>query len=63
MNTDDFIGMGKRRAQNEAESRNLIFRLVSVDGEKVLGYPDDTGRSDRVCVEITADKVSKATIC
>lgn len=63
MDTQAFIGMGKRRAQNEAEARNLIFRLVSVDGEKVLGYPEDDPREDRVCVEIENDKVSKATIC
>lgn len=63
MDTQAFVGMGKRRAQNEAESRNLIFRLVSVDGEKILGYPEDDPRDDRVCVEIENDKVCKATIC
>ena len=61
MNVSDLIGLGKRSAQNQAEHKNLIFRLVSVDGEKVLGYPEDT-RDDRVCVEIVNEKVVKAVI-
>ena len=62
MNTDVFIGMGKRRAQNEAETRSLVFHLVSVDGTTILGYPAGAAREDRVLVEIVNDKVSKAVL-
>ena len=58
---DDFVGMGKRPAQNKAESLNLIFRLIRVDGETFLPYPDDV-RSDRICVEIDNGQVSRAEI-
>jgi len=58
---NEFVGMGKRPAQNLAESKGYIFRLVSVDGEQVLGYPEDQ-RDDRVCVEVVATKVVKAVI-
>lgn len=61
MDTSAFIGLGKRPAQNLCESRNLIFHLVSVDGEEFLGYPKDQ-RTDRVCCEIVDDKVSSAVI-
>jgi hypothetical protein len=55
------IGMGKRQSQNKAESMNLIYRLIRVDGETIQSYPDDV-RDDRVCVEIDGGKVTKATI-
>lgn len=58
---NDFLGMTKKAAQNAAEAKNMIFRLVSVDGEKYLGYPDDR-RSDRVCVEVTDGKVTSAVV-
>ena len=57
----DFIGMTKKRAQDVAELKNLIFRLISIDGDPFLAYPEDE-RTDRVCVEIENGKVSKATI-
>lgn len=57
----EFVGMGKRPAQNKAEARGLIFRLVSVDGEQILGYPEDS-RDDRVCVEVEGTKVVKAVM-
>jgi len=57
----DFIGMTKKRAQDVAELENLIFRLISIDGDPFLSYPEDE-RTDRVCVEIEDGKVSKATI-
>lgn len=57
----DYIGQTKKGAQNKAEAENLIFRLISVDGEQYLPYPDDA-RTDRICVEVTNGKVSKATI-
>ena len=59
MNVEDFIGLGKKSAQNLAENNNLIFRLISVDGENYLGYPEDN-REDRVCVELISNKVVKA---
>lgn len=61
MDVTSYIGMQKRAAQNHAERMNLIFRAVTVDGEPLLGLPQDI-REDRVCVEIVADKVSKAWI-
>jgi hypothetical protein len=61
MNTELFIGLSKKGAQDLAEAKGLIFRLVSIDNEAYLGYPEDT-RTDRVCCEITSSKVSKATI-
>lgn len=56
----EFVGMTKKRAQDLAEFKNLIFRLISVDGDPFLAYPEDE-RTDRVCVEIENGKVSKAT--
>ena len=46
---DQMKGMEKRAAQNFAERKNLIFRLVSVNGETFLGKPEDV-RTDRDCV-------------
>lgn len=61
MDATNFMGLGKKDAQNLADVNNLIFRLVSVDGEKKLGYPDDE-RTDRVCVELVSGKVASAKI-
>lgn len=61
MNTTEFIGLEKRQSQNLAEKKNLIYRLVSVDGEKFLGYPEDT-REDRICCEVERNLVVKAVI-
>jgi hypothetical protein len=60
-NAEDFNDLSKKSAQDLAEKRNLIFRLVSVDGEKKLGYPEDN-RTDRICVELEKGKVTKASI-
>jgi len=60
MNKEDFIGLTKKGAQNLAEAKNLIFRLVSVDGENYLGLPEDT-ISDRVCVILENGKVKDVT--
>lgn len=62
MKSEEFLGLTKKEAQNKAEARNLIFRLISIDGDKYFGYPEDGDRTDRVCVEITSGKVSKASI-
>ena len=59
MEAKEFIGLSKKRAQNVAEERNLIFRLIRNDTEQFFAYPDDK-RTDRVCVEIDNGKVSKA---
>jgi len=61
MIADDFIGLGKKKAQDVAEYNSLIFRLVSVDGEEMLGYPTDTN-AERICVEIESGKVVRASI-
>jgi len=58
----ELIGKTKKGAQDIVEAKNMIFRLVSIDGERFLGYPEDDTRKDRVCVEITNGKVSKSTI-
>jgi hypothetical protein len=61
MQAEEFIGKSKFMAQNLAESKNMIFRLISIDGEPYLSYPEDI-RDDRVCVELVAGKIVKATI-
>ena len=38
MHAQSFVGMSKKEAQDLAEKSNMIFRLVSVDGENRLGY-------------------------
>lgn len=58
---NDFIGLTKKQAQNKAEGKNFIFRLIRIDNESYLPYPDDT-RNDRLCIEIDAGIVSKATL-
>lgn len=61
MKADEFLGMSKKRAQDLAEAKNLVFRLISVDGEPFFPYPDDK-RDDRICVEIVNGQISKASI-
>jgi hypothetical protein len=56
-----FLGMTKRQAQDKAEGKNLIFRLIRIDAEKFMDYPEDK-RDDRLCVEIDNGAVTKATI-
>lgn len=58
---EDYVGMTKKGAQNKAEAENLVFRLVSVDGETFLGLPEDV-REDRICVVIKNGKVESATL-
>lgn len=62
MNQSEFVGLTKKSAQNLADAKNLIFRLIKVDGEDYFPYPDDV-REDRIYVEITDGKVSKAEFC
>jgi hypothetical protein len=57
----EFMGLTRRAAQNLAESKGMIFRLISVDGEPYLAYPEDL-RDDRICIEMTHGKVSRALV-
>ncbi len=61
MRAEDFIGLTKKTAQNKAEESNYIFRLIRIDGEPFLSWPEDV-RSDRLCVEIDNGKVTKAVV-
>ncbi len=54
-----FLGLTKKTAQDKAEKKNLIFRLIRIDDKSFFSYPTDV-RSDRVCVEIDNGKISKA---
>lgn len=60
LKSEDFLGLTKKGAQDKAEAKNLIFRLIRKDGENFFSYPNDT-RADRVCVEIDKGAVTKAT--
>ena len=63
MQASDFLGLSKFSAQDKAEKIYWIFRLVSVDGERFLGYPDPKDiRNDRICVEIKNGIVVKAAV-
>ena len=57
----DFIGRSKKGAQDLAEARNLVFRLVSVDGENMLGWPEDKFEQ-RVCCVLAGGKVTQAEL-
>ena len=61
MKAEDFLNVSKHKAHDLAEANSFIFRLVSVDGEVILGYPEDI-RTDRICVEIKSNRVIAATI-
>lgn len=61
INATEFLGMSKRRAQETAETKNAIFRLIRIDGESFYDYPSDV-RTDRICVEIDNGKVTKAIV-
>lgn len=56
-----FLGLTKKRSQDLSEAKSLVYRLVSIDGEQYLGYPEDT-RDDRVCIVIEKGTVVEATI-
>jgi hypothetical protein len=58
---EQFKGLSKKQAQQLAEIKNLIFRLIIVDGEQFFSMPEDQ-RDDRVCVEIENGQVVKASI-
>lgn len=54
-------GRRRRARRNIAEARGLVYRLIRIDRESYMPYPDDI-RDDRVCIEIDNGKVSKAKI-
>lgn len=58
---EQFIGLTKKGAQDLADQKNLIFRLIRIDDKPMLSYPADQ-RQDRICVEIEKGKVVKATL-
>jgi len=60
-NANDFIGQTKKGAQNMAEAKAMIFRLIRIDEEAYFSYPEEK-REDRVCVEIDEGKVTKASV-
>jgi len=62
MNSEQFIGLGKKDAQNLADRMNLIFRLIRIGDKEFFEYPDGEGCGDVVCVEIDNLKVTKAVI-
>ena len=57
----EFINCSKSRAQDLAEFKSLVFRLISIDGEPYFSYPEDI-RTDRICIEVTNGRVSSARI-
>jgi hypothetical protein len=59
MRTEDFIGLSKTASQDLAERKNLIFRLISIDGRLFFSYPEDE-RGDRICIELENGRVAKA---
>lgn len=61
MDTQIFLGLTKRSAQNLAEQHNLLFHLIRIDDSDFFSYPEES-RTDRICVEIDKGAVSKATL-
>ena len=63
MQAQDFLSLSKKRAQDLAESKYMIFHLIRIDDERFFSYPsEEDKRFDRICVEIDQGKVSKAVI-
>lgn len=61
MKAEEFLGLSKKSAQDKAEAKSLVFRLIRVDAEDFFSYPEEK-RDDRVCVEIDKGKVTKVSI-
>lgn len=60
---EEYIGLGKKSAQNLAERDNYIFHLIRVDDRNFFPYPsDEESRGDKICIEIEKGKVVKATL-
>jgi hypothetical protein len=62
MNSEQFLGLGKKDAQNLADRMNLIFRLIRIGEKEFFTYPEGEGRGDVVCIEMDNLKVTKAVI-
>lgn len=60
-NTTQYLGLTKKKAQDLAEAKNFVFRLIRIDDEQFFSYPADPGNY-RVCCEIEKGVVIKATI-
>jgi len=60
-NSNDFLNLSKKTAQDLAEKKNIIFHLIRIDGEMFFDYPSEV-RDDRVCIEIEGGKVIRAVI-
>ena len=60
----DFLNLSKKKAQDLAEARNMVFQLVRKDDERYFNYPTDASdvRLDRIYVEIDNGLVTKAKI-
>ena len=56
-----FIGLSKKHAQDLAEAKNMLFRLIRSDDEDFFSYPMDE-RQDRICVELDSGLVSRARV-
>jgi len=62
MNSEQFLGLAKKDAQNLADRMNLIFRLIRIGDKEFFKYPEEESRGDIVCIEIDQSRVVKATI-
>lgn len=60
MKSEDFLGLTKKGAQDKAEQKNFIFRLIRINETNYFSYPSDV-RTDRVCVEIDKGAVTKVS--
>lgn len=58
MKAEDFIGLTKKNAQDKAEGRNFIFRLIRIDNKAFFDYPPANDFcAERLCVELENGKV------
>lgn len=62
MDTNQFLGLSKKGAQNLAEAKNMIFQLSTVDGEVFFTPPETQERTDRIYVDIEKGKVVKVLV-
>jgi len=59
----EYIGLGKKSAQNLAERDNYIFHLIRIDDKNFFEYPsEDESRGDKICIEIDKGKVVSALL-
>ena len=64
ISSDMFLNKTKKSSQDLAEKHSIIYRLIRINNENFMSYPDSSDdRSkmmDRVCIEIDNGKVTKA---